>query len=131
MGGIRFSCAGYVGGYFFLWIEDSCVRDSISDAYIGVLYWYISVGFGILMEVGELELGIGLLYSFHTPVWYTHVLTFEQVVHPVTDGEKTEGNHTPPPHYVQCIHNIVVYSDGTYIIGGLLFLRCGIYSSYI
>ena len=89
-----------------MWIEDSCVRDYISDVYVVVLYWYISVGFGILMEVGDLELGIGLLYSLHIHVWYTHVLTFEQVVHPVTDGEKKEGNHTPPPFIISSVATI-------------------------
>ena len=39
-------------------IEKSCVRDSMSDVSVGVLSWYISVGFGILMEVGDVELGI-------------------------------------------------------------------------
>ena len=58
MWGIRFSCAGYVGEYIFLWIEESCVRDSISNVSIGFLSWYISVRFVILMEVGDVELGI-------------------------------------------------------------------------
>ena len=53
MWGIRFSCAGDVGGYGFLWIEESCVKDFTSDASVGCFSWYISVGFGILMEVGD------------------------------------------------------------------------------
>ena len=53
MWGIRFSCAGYVGGHGFLCIEEYCVRDSMSYAYVGVMYWHISVGFGILMDVGD------------------------------------------------------------------------------
>ena len=51
--GIIFSCAGYVGGYSYLWIEESCVRDSMSYVSVGVMYWYISVVFGILLEVGD------------------------------------------------------------------------------
>ena len=70
------------------------------DESVGVFPRYISVGFGILMAVGDLELGIGLLYSLHIHVWYTHVLTFEQVVHPITNGEKKEGNHPPPPFII-------------------------------
>ena len=32
--GIIFSCAGGVGGYIFLWIEESCVGDSMSDVFV-------------------------------------------------------------------------------------------------
>ena len=46
------------GGYGFLWIEESCVRDFMSDVSVGVLSWYISVGFSILLEVGDVELGL-------------------------------------------------------------------------
>ena len=62
MWGIRFSCDGYVEGYGFLWIEESCVIDSMSDVSVVVLSWYISVGFVILMEVGDVELSLGCLY---------------------------------------------------------------------
>ena len=30
----------------------------MSDVSVGVLSWYISVGFGILIEVGDVELGL-------------------------------------------------------------------------
>ena len=46
---IRVSCDGYVEGYGFFRIEDSCVRDSKYGVYVGVLFWYISVGCGIVM----------------------------------------------------------------------------------
>ena len=49
-------------GVFFLWIEDSCVRDSKSDVYVGVLFCYISVGCGIVMYVGDVELVLVYLY---------------------------------------------------------------------
>ena len=63
MWGIIFSCYGCVGGNVFLWIGESCVRDSMSDVSVGFLSWYISVGFDILMEVVYMQLGLGLLYS--------------------------------------------------------------------
>ena len=88
---IRFSCAGYVGGYGFFWIEEYCVRDSIYDVSVGVLSWYISVIFGILMESGDVELGLGCLYYLDIHVWYTHVLPCDQVVHPFINGEKKGG----------------------------------------
>ena len=50
-------------GNVFLWIGESCVRDSMSDVSVGFLSWYISVGFDILMEVVYMQLGLGLLYS--------------------------------------------------------------------
>ena len=43
-----------LGGCSYLGIEESCVRDSMSYVSVGVMYWYISVVFGILMEVGDL-----------------------------------------------------------------------------
>ena len=59
---IRFSCAGYFEGYGFFRIEDSCVIDSTSDVSVRVLFLYISVGCVIVMEVGDVELGLGYLY---------------------------------------------------------------------
>ena len=73
MWGIIFSCAGYVGEYVFLWAEESFVRDYMYDVSVGVLYWYISVVFGILMEVGDVELGLGLLYSIFTHLYGIHM----------------------------------------------------------
>ena len=73
MWGIIFSCAGYVGGYVFLWAEESFVRDSMYDVSVGVFYWYISVVFGILMEVGDVELGLGFLYSVFTHLYGIHM----------------------------------------------------------
>ena len=72
MWGILFSCTGYVGGYVFLWVEDYFVRDSMSDVYVGVLSWYISVVFGILREVGDVELGIGFLYFLFKHLYGIH-----------------------------------------------------------
>ena len=60
----------------------------MSDVSVGFFYCYISVGFGTLMEVGDVDLGIGCLYYLHIPVWYTYGITCDQVVHPVIDGEK-------------------------------------------
>ena len=73
MWGIIFSCTGYVGGYVFLWVEESFVRDSMSDVSVGVLSWYISVVFGILTEVGYVELCLGLLYSLFTHMYGIHM----------------------------------------------------------
>ena len=64
--GTIFSCAVYVGGYSLLWIEESCVGDSMSDVYVGFLSWYTSVVSVILMGVVDLELGLGCLYSLFT-----------------------------------------------------------------
>ena len=89
--GIRFYCAGYVGGYGFFWIEESCVIDSMYDVSVGFLSWYISVSFGRLMESGDMDLGLGWFYPLDIPVWYTHVLTCDQVVHPFINGEKKGG----------------------------------------
>ena len=62
MRAIIFSCAGYVEVYGFFRIEESCVRDSTYDVSVGVLFWYISVVCVIVMEVGDVELGLGYLY---------------------------------------------------------------------
>ena len=62
-----------LGGYILLWIEESCVRDSMYDVSVGVMYWYISVVFGILLEVGDLELGIGSLYYLFTYLYGIHM----------------------------------------------------------
>ena len=63
---ITFSCSVYVGCCPFLCIEDFCVRDSMYDESVGVFPRYISVGFGILMEVGDVELGMSCLYFLFT-----------------------------------------------------------------
>ena len=64
--------------------------DCMYDVSLGFFKCYISVGFGTLMEVGDVELGLDGLYYLHIPVWYTYGLTCDQVVHPVIDGEKKE-----------------------------------------
>ena len=56
-----------------MWIEESCVRDSMYDVSVGVMYWYISVVFGILLEVGDLELGIGCLYYLFAYLYVIHM----------------------------------------------------------
>ena len=53
MRAIRFSCDGYVEGYGFFRIEESCVRDSTYDVSVGFFFWYISVGCVIVTEVGD------------------------------------------------------------------------------
>ena len=73
MWGIIFFCDGYVGGYVFLWVEESFVRDSMSDVSVGVLSWYTSVGFSILMEVVEVELGLVCLYSLFVYLYVIHI----------------------------------------------------------
>ena len=60
----------------------------MSDVSAGVFSCYISVGFGILMEVGDVELGLGFLYYLHIPVWYTHGLTCDHIFHPINDVDK-------------------------------------------
>ena len=56
-----------------MWVEDSFVRYSMSDVSVRVLSWYISVVFGILMEVGDVELGLGFLYSLFTHLYGIHM----------------------------------------------------------
>ena len=56
-------CAGDVGGYGLLWIEEYSVRDYKPAVSVGVLSWYISVGCVIVMEVGSMYLGLGCMYS--------------------------------------------------------------------
>ena len=73
MWGIKFTCAVYVGVCGFLWIEDYCVRDCMSDVSVGFFSCYISVGFVILMEVGDVELGLGCLYSLFTYLYGKHI----------------------------------------------------------
>ena len=62
-----------------MWVEESCVRDSMFDASVGVLSWYISVVFGILMEIGDVEFGLGFLYSIFTQPGHMliHVYTIQ------------------------------------------------------
>ena len=78
----------------FLSIEESCARDSISDVSVGVLSWYISVGFVIIMEVGDVELGLGFLYSIFTYMFGMYmdecVTRFSTLLLMV---RKREGNH--------------------------------------
>ena len=40
---------------------------------VGVMYWYISVVFGILLEVGDLELGMGCLYYLFAYLYGIHM----------------------------------------------------------
>ena len=85
---------------------------------------------------GSWRRGIGsrlFVFPLHIPVWYTHALKGDQVVHPVIDGEKKGGEPHFCPYCIQCILHIVVYGAGTEIIwgGGGLFLVCVICSAYI
>ena len=54
-------------------LEEYCVRDCMSDVSVGFFSCYISVGFGILMEVGDVELGLGCLYSLFTYLYGKHM----------------------------------------------------------
>ena len=45
----------------------------MSDVSVGFFSCYISVGFGILMEVGDMELGLVCLYSLFTYLYGTHM----------------------------------------------------------
>ena len=56
-----------------MWIEEYCVRESMSDVSVGVLSWYTSVGFSILMEVVEVELGLVCLYSLFVYLYVIHI----------------------------------------------------------
>ena len=132
MWGIRFSCDGDVGGYAFLWIEESCYRDSISNVSVGVMSWYIIVGFGILTGVGDMELGLGCLYYLFT---YLYGIQVDEYVTRLSNVSsmmiKRRRTECFCQYCIQCSHSIVVYGDSTEIIGGPLSLRCGICSAYI
>ena len=87
--GIRFYCAGDIGGYGFLWIECYCVRDSISYVSVGCFFLVYQCGFWYIGESWRR----GIMYRLpvlplHIPVWYTYGLICDQVVHPVINGEK-------------------------------------------
>ena len=43
------------------------------DVSVGVMYWFISVGFGILLELGDVELGMGCLYYLFTYLYGIHM----------------------------------------------------------
>ena len=71
---IIFSCAGDVGGYGFLCIEEYCVRDSMSDMYVGVLSWYISVGFSYSCKLETFNwVQVACIPSSHTCMVYTWI----------------------------------------------------------
>ena len=79
---------------------------------------------------GSWRRGIGsrlFVFPLHIPVWYTHALKGDQVVHPVIDGEKKGGEPHFCPYCIQCILHIVVYGAGTEIIWG----GGGAYSWYV
>ena len=72
MWGIRFYYSVDVGGYVLLCIEESFVRDSMSDMYVGVLSWYISVGFSYSYKLETFNwVQVACISSSHTCMVYT------------------------------------------------------------